>query len=198
MSIYSYMEIVQPDTEIQNDEDPRKEFYMEFGHGIHWSYQIAVAGGKRIYAGVQHGAFPLEPQLDDYTALSVYEQGAFQALQNYQTAIQACISAVRLKVPEQQKWLRDDLEFLFTAQEWFYKAWLKLPDGIVRLDWSERTLGMSEKDIALWDSPNSSLAFFVQLSADCESVLTNKLTVPEFTAKYSGEHGGDKKLEIEL
>jgi len=198
MSIYSYMEVVQPNTETKNDEDPRKELYMEFGHGIHWSYQIAVAGGKRIYQGVQHGSYPLEPQFEDLTAMSVYEQGTFQALQNYQTAIQACMSAVRLKVPEQQNWLRDELEFLFTAQEWLYKAWLQLPDGIVRLDWSERTLGMSEKDIAQWDSPNGNFDFYVQLSADCKSVLTNKLTVAEFAAKYSGERGGASEMEIEL
>lgn len=193
MSIYSDIEVLSPNNESQED----KNSHIEFGHGIHWSYQIAVAGGKRIYQGVQHGSYPLEPQFEDISAVSLYEQRVFQALKNYQTAISACMSAIQLKIPEQEQWLREDLEYLFEAEDWFRKAWLKIPDGIVRLDWYEYAWGMSEKDIAQWDSPNGNFANFVQLSADCKSVLTNKLTPAEFAAKYSGKRGGASEMEIE-
>lgn len=194
MSVYSYIEVVKPNSESQKDKD----LLMGFGHGIHWSYQIAVANGLRTYQGSQRGAYPLEPQFEDITAVSIYEQELPQALQNYLTATQACMSALRLKIPEFEKRLREDLEHLFNAQEWYQKAWLKLPVGVVRLDWGEYVWGMDHETIAKWDCPNSNFARFVQLLADCESVLTSKLTVPEFTTKYSGEYGGATEMEFEL
>lgn len=200
MSVYSYIEVINPETDSCEDKED-KDLYMGFGHNIHWSYQIAVAGGKRIYRGVQHGSYPLEPQFEDVTTMSVYEQQTFQALLNYQTAIHACTSALQLKVPELEQWLRGDLEYLFTAQEWYQKAWLKLPNGIVRLDWCERVWGMDQKDLERWDLPNDNFATFVQLGKDCEAVTSGKLVIKEFAKKYqecSDRHAEAEKVDIEL
>lgn len=196
MSVYSYIEVVKPGSAIGTGTS--RDLHLGFGHGIHWSYLIAVAGGKRIYQGVQHGTYPLEPQYEDLTAMSVYEREIVQALRNYHITIGACMTALEFGLPELGPWLRDDLKKLFEAEAWYQKAWAKMPGGIVRLDWSERVWGWSEEAVAHWDVPNDTYTFYTQLASDCEAVLADKLSTEELVTKYqkySGEHGGDTTKE---
>jgi hypothetical protein len=188
MSVYSYIEVIQqPNAESQKD----KNLLIGFGHGIHWSYQIAVARGERTYRGVY----------GDMGGECVHEQELLISLENYQTAIQACLEAVELGIPEQANWLHHDLERLFIAQDWYQKAWLKLPDGIVKLDWCEVAQSMSWEDLEDWNLPNDNFAVFVQLGKDCTKVLLEELSTEEFIKKYqkySGKHCGVNKMETEL
>jgi hypothetical protein len=189
MSVNSYIEVLNLSKDSQVDEN----LFIEWNYGILWSYQIAVAGGRRDFQGV-----------DDNPSItfSIYNQRISQSLQNYQTAIHACLLAAEFGIPKQADWLHHKLEELFIAQDWYQKAWLKLPDGIVRLDWWDRVRGLqTTKALKEWDEPNEIFAFYVQLAKDCTKVKTEKLSIKDFAKKYrkySGERGGASEMEIEL
>jgi len=189
MSVNPYIEILKPNMESQKD----KNLYIEWFYGIEWSYQIAVAGGKRIFQGVQNS------NQDPRDAFSIYEQKISQSLQNYQTAIHACLLALELRIPSQAKQVYQELEELFVAQDWFQKACLKIPDGIVRLDWRESVWGgLNTKRLAAWDTPNDIFASFVQLAEDSTDVTTAKLSTKDFAKKYQEYRTGDRTSGIKI
>lgn len=197
MSVYSYIEVNKPGEDRQADS----ELHLGFGHGIGWFYQIGVAGGKKTYQGAEYTGVPEYEQFEERGTLLVYERRLIMALQNYQTAIGACLKAIELGIPGQDGWLRHDLELLFMAQTWYQRGWLKIPRGIVKLDWCEAVMGMRYESLAKWDSPNDNFAFFVELAQDCEDMKTEKISPKGFTKKYqkySARHRVSKKTESQM
>src|SRR3990167_1834074 len=180
MSVYSYIEVLEPRKASQDDE----RLVLEFGHGIGWFYQIGVAGGKRTYKGAEYSGDLDKHQLEGARAFSFYELPLTKALQNYQTAISACLQAVELDLPELMEWLHGELKLLFEAQDWYQRAWLKLPEGTVELDWCEAVWYLDEEVVENEDFPNHNFTSFVELARDIKAVKSGKLSRKKFSKRY--------------
>lgn len=181
MSVYSYKEVVEPDYTDKKDDD----LLLGFKRGIGWEYQIAVSGGSYLYqpTGVTNDP-NLEQQAESYAKL-IFEQPIDCCLRNYQEAINACEAAVKLDIPELTQSLQNDLNCLLEAQSWFVRAYSKLPNGLVRLDWSEYIWGWDE--LALYEFsklPNEQLQFFRNMAVDTKQFIKNQLTKKVLIKKY--------------
>lgn len=184
MSVYSYIEVIQTgDKNSKYKED--KDLYLGFRHGIGWEYQIAVSDGRYLYqpSGVSNS--PYLEQLAESCAKLIFEQPIDHCLRNYREAIKSCEVALRLKIPELESSVKEDLDCLKAAEEWFIAAHKKLPSGLVRMDWCEYVWGWEEAP--LYDMsklPDQHIHFFRDMAVDTKRFTNKQLTEQALVKKY--------------
>lgn len=184
MSVYSYIEVLKPNNNISQSEKD-KDLYLGFRHGIGWEYQIAVSGGRYLYqpSGVSNSPY-LEQLAESYATL-IFEQPIDHSLRNYHEAIKACEAALRIKIPELTNSIKEDLDCLKAAEEWFIAAHKRLPSGLVRMDWCEYVWGWEEA--ALYDMtklPDQQIQFFRDMAIDTKRFINKQLTEQALVKKY--------------
>lgn len=181
MSVYSYIEVVEPDYTDKKDDD----LLLGLKRGISWEYQIAVSGGSYLYQPTGVSNDPNLEQLAESYAKLIFEQPLDFALRNYHEAIAACEALLKLDIPPLNRSVKEDLDYLQTAEKWFTAAFTKLPKGIVRLDWAEYIWGWDE--VALYELskvPNKQIQFFRDMAIDTKQFNKNLLTETVLIKKY--------------
>lgn len=183
MSVYSYIEVVQQDTDSKESYD--KDLYLGLKRGISWEYQIAVSGGSYLYQPTGISNDPNLEQLAESYAKLIFEQHLDFSLRNYHEAIKACEGILKLNIPEISQSVKEDLDCLLEAQSWFARAYTKLPKGLVRLDWAEYIWGWDE--LALYEFselPDKQIQFFRDMEIDTKRFNNNRLTEKVLIKKY--------------
>lgn len=184
MSFYSYLEVVELEEKNRKENDD-KDLYIRFRHGISWEYQIAVSGGSYLYqpTGVSNSPF-LEQLAESYAKL-IFEHPIDYCLRNYHEAIKACEAALKLNIPALTESIKEDLDCLREANEWFITAYNKLPNGLVRIDWCEYIWGRSEETLyAMSKLPDQHINFFREMAVDTKQFNNQQLTEQALVEKY--------------
>lgn len=184
MSVYSYIEVVEQEYKDRTDNND-KDLNLGSKRGFSWEYQIAVSEGSYLYqpAGISND--PALEQLAESYAKLIFEQRIEFSLRNYHKAIKACEAVLVLDIPELNRSIKEDLNCLLEAQEWFTTAYKKLPSGLVRLDWAEYIWGWNE--LALYELskvPNQQLQFFREMAVDTRRFTNEQLTEKILVKKY--------------
>ena len=106
-------------------------------------------------------------------------------LRNYRTAIKACEQALGIGIEELEAKFKEDLGLLQDSYEWFSRAYEKLPNGIVRVDWAEGVWGQSHEALRERSKfPSGILQHFKNLAEDSKKLQAGKLTEEVFINDY--------------
>ena len=184
MSVYSFIEVVEREYK-DRKENNDKDLYLGVKRGISWEYQIAVSGGSYLYQPTAISNDPALEQLAESYAKLTFEQHIDFALRNYDEAIKACEAVLKLEIPDLTHSVKEDLDYLLSAQSWVAAAYTKLPNGLVRLDWCEYVWGWDEPALyELSKLPDQHIQFFRDMAIDTKRFKNEQLSEKVLVKKY--------------
>ena len=161
-----------------------KELSLNFNHGIHWRYQIAVANGKRESSGVKRSGDPDAKQAEDCNVYLRHSLPIKDTLKNYDKIINGLLTIVEMGLVSQCPWVLEDLEHLFVAKNWFVEAFCERPNGTVVLDWEEAVWGYSQEVLDTITDPDDNYKHLCRIEDDCKKVKQGKMSAQQLIAKY--------------